>query len=157
MGVNKIINSPVVNKLKICDLKSSRFLKYTAIIIITITTRVTLYINVFTCFFESFIRNFQASKSTFATDIQSRFSTLHTVNLFIINYRYNFLHYSVKTFSYKQQVINKSYNLLMQMWRTWFVSVFITKPLIWTIRKGIPLMSTALLEAVVIQEIIIVN
>lgn len=76
MGVNKIINSPVVNKLKICDL---------------------------------------ASKSTFATDIQSRFSTLHTVNLFIINYRYNFLHYSVKTFSYKQQVINKSYNLLMQM------------------------------------------
>ena len=66
MGVNKIINSPVVNKLKICDLKSSRSLKY-------------------------------------------------TVNLFIINYRYNFLHYSVKTFSYKQQVINKSYNLLMQM------------------------------------------
>ena len=112
---------------------------------------------VFTCFFESFIRNFQASKSTFATDIQSRFSTLHTVNLFIINYRYNFLHYSVKTFSYKQQVINKSYNLLMQMWRTWFVSVFTTKPLIWIIRKGIPLMSTALLEAVVIQEIIIVN
>lgn len=45
MGVNKIINSPVVNKLKICDLKSSRFLKYTAIIIITITTRVILYIN----------------------------------------------------------------------------------------------------------------
>lgn len=44
MGVNKIINSPVVNKLKICDLKSSRFLKYTAIIIITITTRVILYI-----------------------------------------------------------------------------------------------------------------
>lgn len=43
MGVNKIINSPVVNKLKICDLKSSRFLKYTAIIIITITTRVILY------------------------------------------------------------------------------------------------------------------
>ena len=76
MGVNKIINSPVVNKLKICDLKSSRSLKYTAIIIIAITTR---------------------------------------VNLFIINYRYNFLHYSVKTFSYKQQVINKSYNLLMQM------------------------------------------
>lgn len=112
---------------------------------------------VFSCFFESFIRNFQASKSTFATDIQSRFSTLHTVNLFIINYRYNFLHYSVKTFSYKQQVINKSYNLLMQMWRTWFVSVFTTKPLIWTIRKGIPLMSTASLEAVVIQEIIIVN
>lgn len=112
---------------------------------------------VFTCFFESFIRNFQASKSTFTTDIQSRFSTLHTVNLFIINYRYNFLHYSVKTFSYKQQVINKSYNLLMQMWRTWFVFVFTTKPLIWTIRKGIPLMSTALLEAVVIQEIIIVN
>lgn len=30
MGVNKIINSPVVNKLKICDLKSSRSLKYTA-------------------------------------------------------------------------------------------------------------------------------
>lgn len=112
---------------------------------------------VFTCFFESFIRSFQASKSTFATDIQSRFSTLHTVNLFIINYRYNFLHYSVKTFSCKQQVINKSYNLLMQMWRTWFVFVFTTKPLIWTIRKGIPLMSTALLEAVVIQEIIIVN
>lgn len=45
MGVNKIINSPVVNKLKICDLKSSRSLKYTAIIIITITTRVILYIN----------------------------------------------------------------------------------------------------------------
>lgn len=40
MGVNKIINSPVVNKLKICDLKSSRSLKYTAIIIIAITTRV---------------------------------------------------------------------------------------------------------------------
>lgn len=45
MGVNKIINSPVVNKLKICDLKSSRSLKYTAIIIIAITTRVNLYIN----------------------------------------------------------------------------------------------------------------
>ena len=43
------------------------------------------------------------------------------------------------------------------MWRTWFVSVFTTKPLIWTMWKGIPLMSTALLEAVVIQEIIIVN
>lgn len=43
MGVNKIINSPVVNKLKICDLKSSRSLKYTAIIIIAITARVTLY------------------------------------------------------------------------------------------------------------------
>lgn len=45
MGVNKIINSLVVNKLKICDLKSSRSLKYTAIIIIAITARVTLYIN----------------------------------------------------------------------------------------------------------------
>lgn len=45
IGVNKIINSPVVNKLKICDLKSSRSLKYTAIIIIAITARVTLYIN----------------------------------------------------------------------------------------------------------------
>lgn len=39
------MNSPVVNKLKICDLKSSRSLKYTAIIIIAITTRVILYIN----------------------------------------------------------------------------------------------------------------
>lgn len=45
IGVNKIMNSPVVNKLKICDLKSSQSLKYTAIIIIAITTRVTLYIN----------------------------------------------------------------------------------------------------------------
>lgn len=45
MGVNKIINSPVVNKLKICDLKNSRSLKYIVIIIIAITTRVNLYIN----------------------------------------------------------------------------------------------------------------
>lgn len=39
------MNSPVVNKLKICDLKNSRSLKYDAIKIIIIATRVNLYIN----------------------------------------------------------------------------------------------------------------
>ena len=47
---------------------------------------------VFTCFFESFIRSFQASKSTFTTDIQSRFSTLHTINLLMIR-KYNCRYY----------------------------------------------------------------
>lgn len=122
MGVNKIINSPVVNKLKICDLKSSRSLKYTAIIIITITTRVILYINQNIILIFNFGCETGLEPATLSTTCRSiqlsyshLFTNLLTVNLFIINYRYNFLHYSVKTFSYKQQVINKSYNLLMQM------------------------------------------